>query len=182
MSWSPIVTPLVVAFERGGPFSSFSPATVGKRRCRGALHNCGDSAWDLADRASVVECGARAPLCLGLRPAIHKVSTEMKDLRRRFFAYSNSATRYGVLRMTLLNGCIAKRTNVVHFDLVECSLLASNSNPINIPSPFFRFRCREVLIAYMNTKPLSRRPVNAGRPLGQPIIRMPTQAGEILRC
>src|SRR5207237_6156605 len=53
--------------------SSFSPATVGKRRCRGALHNCGDSAWDLADRASVVECGARAPLCLGLCPTVYKV-------------------------------------------------------------------------------------------------------------
>src|SRR5438477_8158553 len=69
--------------------------------------------------------------------------SEAKGLAVRFFAS---------LRMTLLNGCIAKRTNVVHFDLVECSLLASNSNPINIPSPFFCFRCREVLIAYMNTK------------------------------
>src|SRR5439155_3500506 len=44
---------------------NFSPTTVGKRRCRGALQNCGDSAWYSADRASVVECGARAPLCLG---------------------------------------------------------------------------------------------------------------------
>jgi len=38
---------------------------MGKRRCRGALQNCGASAWYSADRASVVECGARAPLCRG---------------------------------------------------------------------------------------------------------------------
>src|SRR2546426_9545215 len=97
--------------------SSFSPATVGKRRCRGALHNCGDSAWDLADRASVVECDARAPLCLGLRPTIHKVSTEMRDLRPRFFAGSLSARRYGVLRMTGLKGLIIKGTNGLHAGL-----------------------------------------------------------------
>jgi len=48
-----------------GYASSFSPATGAKRRCRGALQNCGASAWYSADRASVVECGARAPLCRG---------------------------------------------------------------------------------------------------------------------
>ena len=36
----------------------------------------------------------------GLRPAIHKASIELKDLRLRFVAGSHSATRYGVLRMT----------------------------------------------------------------------------------
>ena len=36
--------------------------------------------------------------------------SEAKGLVVRFFA---------ALRMTLLNGCVAKCTNVVHFDLVE---------------------------------------------------------------
>src|SRR2546423_15079404 len=75
---------------------------MGKRRCRGALHNCGDSAWYLADRASVVECGARAPLCLGLRPAVQKARAQMPDMSHRFFACSLSAQRYRVLRMTPL--------------------------------------------------------------------------------
>src|SRR2546430_309665 len=102
-----------------------------KRSSRSALHDAGAFRQGTGKARERRFARQKAGLC----PAIHKVSTEMKDLRRRFFAYSNSATRYGVLRMTLLNDCIAKRTNVVHFDLVECSLLASNSNPINIPSP-----------------------------------------------
>src|SRR5437762_688469 len=53
----------------------------------------------------------------GLRPAVHKANAELREVCLRFFACSNSATRYGVLRMTLLNGCVAKCTNVVHFDL-----------------------------------------------------------------
>ena len=61
----------------------------------------------------------------GLRPAVHKANAELREVCLRFFACSNSASRYGVLRMTAINGYVGKCTNVsVAISLVVATVVA----------------------------------------------------------